>query len=43
LYVVAEDFAWRDLVARTGQAWTVVDGADLNGIRVLVGTPVARP
>jgi 4-amino-4-deoxy-L-arabinose transferase-like glycosyltransferase len=43
-YVVAEDFAWRDLVARTpGQAWTVVDGADINGIRVLVGTPAARP
>jgi hypothetical protein len=42
-YVVAEDFAWRDLVARTTQAWTVVDGADLNGIRVLVGTPAARP
>jgi 4-amino-4-deoxy-L-arabinose transferase-like glycosyltransferase len=42
-YVVAEDFAWRDLVARTGQAWTVVDGADINGIRVVVGTPAARP
>ncbi len=41
-YVVAEDFAWRDLVA-TRQAWTVVDSADLNGIRVLVGTPAARP
>ena len=41
-YVVAEDFAWADLVA-TRQAWTVVDSADVNGIRVLVGTPVARP
>ena len=41
-YVVAEDFAWRDLVA-TRQAWTVVDSADVNGIRVLVGTQAARP
>ena len=41
-YVVAEDFAWHDLVARTTQAWTVVDGADINGIRVLVGT-LRRP
>jgi 4-amino-4-deoxy-L-arabinose transferase-like glycosyltransferase len=43
LYVVAEDFNWRDLVARSGQAWTIVDGADINGMRVLVGTPAASP
>jgi hypothetical protein len=42
LYVVAEDFAWPDLVA-TKQAWTVVDSADVNGIRVLVGTLAVRP
>ena len=42
VYVVAEDFAWPDLVA-TRQAWTVVDSAEVNGIRVLVGAPVARP
>ena len=42
LYVVAEDFAWRDFVA-TRPGWTVVDSADVNGIRVLVGTPAARP
>ena len=41
-YVVAQDFVWRDLVA-TRPAWTVVDSADVNGIRVLVGTPAARP
>jgi 4-amino-4-deoxy-L-arabinose transferase-like glycosyltransferase len=41
-YVVAEDFAWPDLGA-TGQAWTVVDSADVNGIRMIVGTPAARP
>ncbi|HYB43360.1 MAG TPA: glycosyltransferase family 39 protein [Candidatus Methylomirabilis sp.] len=43
LFVVAEDFAWRDLVARTGEAWTVVDRADINGMQLLVGTPAARP
>lgn len=42
-YVVAEDSGWRELVARAGQAWTVVDSADLNGTRVLVGAPAARP
>jgi hypothetical protein len=41
-YVVAQDFVWRDFVA-TRPAWTVVDSADVNGIRVLVGTPAARP
>ena len=41
-YVVAEDFVWDDFVA-TRPAWTVVDSADVNGIRVLVGTPAARP
>ena len=43
LYVVVEDSAWPDLVARTGQAWTVVDRADINGKLVLVGMPAARP
>ena len=33
----------RGLDAGLGEAWTVVDRADINGIQVLVGTPAARP
>ena len=33
----------RGLDAGLGEAWAVVDRADINGIQVLVGTPAARP